>query len=65
MHKINSDHTAAVAQDFFWIPISETPPPQGVKLLLININAGIAQFGTLKSGDDWYTHWQALPKFKK
>jgi hypothetical protein len=65
MHKINSSNTAAVAQDFFWIPISETPPPRGVKLLLININAGTAQFGVFQSNDGWYTHWQALPKFKK
>lgn len=61
--KVNAAHTAAVAQDFHWIPVKDLPPPLGVKLLLINQKLGVACMGDYHSGHGW-THWQGLPKFK-
>lgn len=62
--KVNASNTAAVAQDFYWIPVEQTPPPMGVKLLLINQKLGVACMGDYHSSHGW-THWQGLPKFKK
>ena len=62
--KVNANNTAAVAQDFYWIPVEQTPPPMGVKLLLINQKLGVACMGDYHSSHGW-THWQGLPKFKK
>ncbi len=61
--KVNATHTAAVAQQFFWIPVEEVAPPLGVKLLLINKDLGVATMGTYSKSYNW-THWQGLPKFK-
>lgn len=61
--KVNNSKTAAVAQDFYWIPVKETPPPLGVKLLLINQELGVACMGTYSKNLSW-THWQGLPKFQ-
>ena len=61
--KVNAAHTAAVAQEFFWIPVAESPPPLGVKLLLINKDLGVASMGIYSKAHQW-THWQGLPKFK-
>ena len=61
--KVNAEHTAAVAQEFFWIPVKDFPPPLGVKLLLINQDLGVATMGTYSKSYNW-THWQGLPKFK-
>lgn len=60
--KINSAHSAAVAQDHYWIAIDDQPPPAGVKLLLINQANGVACLGTYHAKHQW-THWQGLPKF--
>lgn len=62
--KLNSDRTAVVAQDHFWIPIADHPPPVGVKMLLINKYNGSAVISTYFQKYQW-THWQALPKFKE
>lgn len=61
--KVNATNTAAVAQQFFWISVDETPPPLGVKLLLINKDYGVATMGSYSKSSNW-THWQGLPKFK-
>ena len=61
--KVNANNTAAVAQDFYWIPVEQTPPPLGVKLLLINQKLGVACMGDYNKNQGW-THWQGLPKFK-
>ncbi len=61
--KVNANNTAAVAQDFHWIPVEQTPPPLGVKLLLINQKLGVACMGDYNKNQGW-THWQGLPKFK-
>jgi len=62
-HKLNTDKTALVATDHYWIPI-DADTPLGVKLLLINQGAGVATLGQyFKTGH--FTHYAALPKFKK
>ncbi len=61
--KVNAAHTAAVAQEFFWIPVNEVAPPMGVKLLLINEHLGVACLGHYYQTAGW-THWQGLPKFQ-
>lgn len=61
--KTTHDGAAAVNTDLRWIPISEAPPPKGVKLLLINRSDGVAHLSIYRKADRW-THWQALPKFK-
>jgi len=62
-HKLNTDKTALVATDHYWIPI-DADTPLGVKLLLINQSAGVATLGQyFKTGH--FTHYAALPKFKK
>lgn len=62
--KINAARTAAVSQDHYWIDVKRTPPPAGVKLLLINQVNGVAVLGTYHAKHQW-THWQALPKFQE
>lgn len=60
--KVNSERSAAVNQTTFWVPIAESKPPVGVKLLLINERNGVAVLGTYSEKHQW-THWQGLPKF--
>lgn len=62
--KVNASNTAAVAQDFHWISVKDSPPPLGVKLLLINQGLGVACMGDYHSAHGW-THWQGLPKFRQ
>ena len=61
-HKINTAGTAAVATGTHWLPIDQHTP-QGVKLQLINRQSGIAQHGTYKVCELFYTHWAPLPTF--
>ncbi len=61
--KTTSDGAAAVNTDHTWIDIKQTPPPAGVKLLLINRRWGVAHLSIYRRDDDW-THWQALPRFE-
>lgn len=62
--KVNAARSAAVNQNTFWISVDETPPPAGVKLLLINRANGVACLGTYTARHQW-THWQGLPKFEE
>jgi hypothetical protein len=62
-HTLNTDKTAAVAQDFYWLPIDKDTP-RGVKLLLLG-RGGVASLGHYhhKAGDtQFWTHWAPLPK---
>jgi len=59
-YKLNTEKTAAVSTAHYWQPIS-ADTPIGVKLLLINARAGVAQLGQYERGSYW-THWSALPK---
>jgi hypothetical protein len=58
-HTINSTHTAAVATDYYWIPIDEHTP-RGVKLQLLG-KGGVAQYSNFY-GDPFWSHWAPLPK---
>jgi hypothetical protein len=60
-HTINSTHTAAVATDYYWIPIDENTP-RGVKLQLLG-QGGVAQYSNYH-GDSFWSHWAPLPKRK-
>ena len=62
--KLTNDRTAAVNHALYWLPIAEVPPPRGAKLLLINETYGVAVLGPYAPDQGW-THWQALPKFKR
>ena len=56
--------TTASDTAYHWRDIASDPPPQGVKLQLINERYGVAAYGTWKPASDW-THWAPLPTFKK
>lgn len=58
----SSDGAAAVDRGYFWRPVT-SDTPRGVKLQLINRSCGVAQYGTLSSGKNFWTHWAALPVF--
>lgn len=60
-HKIDSTGAAAVATDYYWIPIDKDTP-RGVKLQLLG-QGGVAQYSSYH-GDPFWTHWAPLPKRK-
>jgi len=60
--RITTDRSAAVDVSYPWLPINENTP-RGVKLQLINRQAGVAQYGRLGAKDTFFTHWAPLPKF--
>jgi len=60
-HTINSTGTAAVATDYYWIPI-DANTPRGVKLQLLG-KGGVAQYSNYH-GDAFWSHWAPLPKRK-
>lgn len=61
--KQTADGAAVVNTEHHWIPVSEVPPPNGPKLLLINRKLGVAVLGSYTKSANW-THWCALPKFQ-
>jgi hypothetical protein len=61
--KINTDKTAAVATEVFWLPIDKDTPV-GVKMLVINKEFGVAVISSRYAGSS-FTHWAPLPKFKE
>lgn len=64
MIKSAADHTVLVDTTTVWIPIDENTP-RGVKLQLISRASGVAQYGQLSRGDNFFTHWFPLPVFPK
>jgi len=46
------------------LPVTEMEPPRGGKLLLINRCYGVATIGVYSPDSGW-THWHALPKFRR
>ncbi len=60
-HKIDSTGTAAVATDYYWIPI-DANTPRGVKLQLLG-KGGVAAYGNYQGAPFW-SHWAPLPKRK-
>jgi hypothetical protein len=59
-HTLNSTRTVAVSVDTYWLPI-DNDTPRGVKVQLLSLG-GVAQYGSLKQNDTFYTHWCPLPK---
>jgi hypothetical protein len=62
--KINSARTAAVDQTFFWKDASTSPPPRGVRLLVISEKTGVATISQWSDHFGW-SHWAGLPKFRE
>lgn len=58
-HKIDSTGTAAVATDYYWIPIDKDTP-RGVKCQLLG-KGGVAHYSKYDGAPHW-THWCPLPK---
>lgn len=64
MIKSTSDKSAVVDTAYHWIPISESKPPRGQALQLINRARGIPARGMWDPGSEW-THWAPYPTFRK
>lgn len=64
MTELNSNRTAAIDRTYPWLPIDKDAP-RGVKLQLINRDAGVATYGSLDTDPGFWTHWAPLPTFKK
>lgn len=60
----DSTGKAVIDRDYHWQKIDENTP-RGSKLQLIHKDSGLAQYGHLSSGDNWFSHWAPLPTFKK
>lgn len=61
--KLTRNKDAVVAEDFYWVPISERQPPRNAKILLINKDARVATLGIWDH--PYWTHWAGLPRFKE
>ena len=64
MTGISSDGAAAVDYDVKWRRIDKNTP-QGVKVQLINKWSGVAHYGVLPQGRDFFDHWAPMPTFEK
>jgi len=64
-HKLNTAGTATVDKAYHWRLI-DGDTPRGSKVQLIDIAAGVAQYGILDTHNKFgYTHWAPCPTFKK
>lgn len=63
--KISSDGTAVVSNTHYWIRTSVEQPPEGVKVLVANENAGVAAITMWPEGRRYWTHWAPFPRFVK
>jgi hypothetical protein len=61
-HTLNTDRTAAVATDVYWMPITRETP-RNVKVLCICKKAGIASVSSIFVDEEFWTHWAPLPKW--
>ena len=61
-YRLDSTCTAAVSDNYYWIPIDEHTPT-GVKVLLLG-RSGVATMGHYEAlpGTQFWTHWAALPR---
>lgn len=63
--KTSTDKLALVDVRHHWTPIDRaSPPPSGVKLLLIDKRLGVAVIGNYSRSGTW-THYAGLPTFSK
>ena len=58
----DSTKSASVDKSYHWRLIT-ADTPRGVKMQLINKNAGVAAYGTLSTDPFFWTHWAPLPTF--
>ena len=61
---LNRDKTVVIDRNYPWLLIDKDTP-RGVKLQLINQDAGVATYGALETSVEFWTHWAPLPTFKK
>lgn len=61
--KVNSEKTAAVATDVYWLPINKDTP-RGVKVLLLT-EGGVATIGQYSPQATWIRGWFPMPKTEK
>ena len=59
-HTLNTDKTAAVAVDYYWLPINKDTP-RGVKIQLLGLG-GVAAYGVWDGKSRFWSHWAPLPK---
>ena len=63
--KTSTDKLALVDVFHHWTPINPaSPPPSGVKLLLIDKRLGVAVIGNYSKSGTW-THYAGLPTFAR
>ena len=58
-YTLTTDHTAAVSNDYHWLPIT-SDTPRGVKLLLLGAG-GVAHMGQFDA-DPFWVGWFPLPR---
>ena len=56
---LNHDKTAAVSDDYCWLPIKTCPI--GPKVLLLTVG-GVCVVGELAGHSNAFTHWAPLPR---
>lgn len=61
----NLDKTTLVTDDVKMLSIKEFPPPEGMKCILANRQAGTSTTGEWNKNDTFYTHWFPFPTFEK
>jgi len=62
--KVTASGAAAVDQQYHWREIDDKTP-RGAKIQLISKRYGVAQYGTIGTNVNFFTHWAPLPKFKE
>lgn len=58
-HRINTNRTAAVAEDYYWSPMSACP--RGVKVQLLG-QGGVATYGLYDGKSTFWQGWAPLPQ---
>lgn len=62
--KYSSDGAAIVDHNFHWKKITQDTPKR-VKVQLVNITEGVADYGRItRFPHPFFTHWAPLPTFK-
>ena len=64
MIRPSTDGAAAVNTQLKWIPLTQSQPGGGQRVLLINKADGVARIDVYRPGAR-ASHWQALPTFDK
>ena len=60
-YRLDSTHTAVVANDYYWIPIDHNTPAN-VEMLLLG-RSGVASLGNYEPMQPmFWTHWAPMPR---